>query len=132
MNEIVEMEYGPSLNGYAQVLAHGKYDAYEYYILSGGTHPCGYVVIPKDHPLYEKSTDYLDSCMRTYKGFTYSGPMDFHNQDGERIQTDWAIGWDYMHIGDFVFGMFEGIKHSTNEMIDDAKYVIDQLNNKDD
>lgn len=53
---------------------------------------CGYVSVPKDHPLYEKS---FSSYNFKPIMLTFSGHM-------RSFSNDWYIGWDHHHIYDGV------------------------------
>ena len=57
-------------------------------------HRCGYVGVPKEHPMYgldyEKYTDEID-C---HGGLTYSGFL------GEENKEYWYFGFDCAHFGD--------------------------------
>lgn len=54
-----QMEYQMRLPEY-ETLAEGKDDGYEWKVLSLGTHPCGYVSIPKNHPFYGKNCSEIE------------------------------------------------------------------------
>lgn len=60
-------------------------------------HRCGYVAVPKGHPLYELSYSHseLDDIV-VHGGLTYSGPSDYPVQDPDL----WWFGFDCAHSGD--------------------------------
>lgn len=118
--EKLEMVYQPERC--CELLYSGMYKGYEFYVVSYGTHPCGYVAIPQGNSLYDKDYDDIDiSC---HGGLTYSdkGLHEINIQD-------WVIGWDYHHCSDYSGYGFEpdGKKWTTDEIIDEAKCVIDQI-----
>lgn len=62
---------------------------------TGWGHRCGYVVIPKDHPLYEKPSDVVNDKIDAYCGITWSD----YGYPCER-RDDWIIGFDCGHLWD--------------------------------
>ena len=52
-----------------EVLDRGIYKGYDYVVLSLGTHPCGYVRVPEDHPYYGE--DYNNCDIYCHWGLTY-------------------------------------------------------------
>lgn len=111
-----------------EILYKGEYKGFEYKIVSYGTHPCCYVVIPKNHKFYNK--DYDDICVMCHGGMTYAGK--------EKDNKFW-IGWDYAHYGDYtgvcempILKEFKYLhkndkKWTTKELIKETKEVIEQL-----
>lgn len=70
----------------------GKFEGYKYYICGNPINgiPLAYVVLPKNHKLYNK--DYMEiSDINCHGGLTFSG---------NRFK-EFVIGWDYGHAGDF-------------------------------
>lgn len=59
-------------------------------------HRCGYVKIPKDHPLYLTDMNLLHEVIRCYGGITYAEEFLF-GQDDEEC---WWIGFDCNHFMD--------------------------------
>lgn len=106
-----------------EVLAEGSYKTYLYQIISYGTHPCAYVKIARNHPWFNKYYD--DMNIDCHGGLTY----------GRHGHNDYWIGWDYSHYGDYNGSeeMFPedvrmgGKKYTTEEIFEDVKHVIDQL-----
>lgn len=121
-----KMEY--SSEDILDILAQGTCFNFQFYIINYGTHPCCYVVIPKEHKLYNKHYDDID--IYCHGGLTYSrnGLIDL-------VNDDWVIGWDYAHYGDYN-GMFEKDfpklnenthKYTTLELLNDVIDVYRQL-----
>lgn len=77
-------------------------------------HLCGYVYIPKSHPLWGKGYYELyeiDIDIDVHGGLTFAG------QSGD----EWVFGFDCAHYGDFVPGM--GSMHLGDESYRDMAYV---------
>ena len=123
-----EMIYKPVRE--VAILADDIYKGYHYVIISYGVHPCAYVEIPKDHKYYDK--DYRGLDITVHGGLTYGGSLVDINIGSK---SDYYIGWDYAHIGDFVGYYFlinyvvqeEDKKYTTEELFEDVKKVIEQL-----
>ena len=123
-----EMEYKYLANNeqFHEILDRGTYNGYEYCIILFGSHPCAYVVIPEDNPLYKKN--YYDMDIDVHCGLTFGDTNRF-------IDDKWCIGWDYAHAGDyssyyilFNDGLAESSKKwTTAEILEDVHHVIDQL-----
>lgn len=99
-------------------------------IVSYGTHPCCYVKIPKDHPVYEKGYDeppvYYIEC---HGGITFAQNGYHPNCIQIEPKDGFWIGWDYNHYMDFS-GLFphENMKKwTTEEMYEEVQSVIKQL-----
>ena len=105
-----------------EILDEGFYNGFHYIICSYGTHPCAYVQVPETHDFY--GMPYDDIEVDCHGGLTYGR----FAKNG----TYW-IGWDYAHYGDYVgyylmrYG-YDAKKWTTEEIYEDVKYVIDQLN----
>lgn len=117
-----------------QILEHDVYEGYEYYIITLGSHPCCYVLLPKGHCYHGEHYD--DIPIECHFGLTYSEPTLF--RDNIIDNGAWVIGWDYAHIGDYsVFHLpllesdEEGHKWTLDELRDEVKEVINQLVNED-
>jgi len=115
-----------------KILENKEYEGYEYYIITLGSHPCCYVLLPKGHKYHGKFYD--DIPIRCHFGLTYSEPTLFRNN----IITggEWVIGWDYAHFGDYsVFHLpllestQNGHKWTLEELREEVKEVINQLVN---
>jgi len=117
-----EMVYKPKRE--VEVLHSGKYNGYDFVILSLGTHPTAYVRLPKTHIGYKKGYD--DVAVTCNGGLTYAND----NVKGSD-KTGWWIGWDYAHCGDYSGYDYDfsrnGHKWSTEEIFDEVKSVISQL-----
>lgn len=84
---------------------------------------CGYVFIPKSHPMYGKNYD--DVNVEVHGGLTFGEPSD----------EEWVLGFDCGHAGDFIPGMKEFIleKNSSGyqypvNVYRDKEYVIKETN----
>lgn len=111
-----------------QILCRGEYKGFNFVIVSYGTHPCAYVEIPKNHPLYETDYGYID--IDCHGGLTYDGDLLFVDDS----LKGWYIGWDYAHAGDYVGYMFDNAsskdkKWKTEEIYEEVKKVIEQISN---
>ncbi len=55
---------------------------------------CGYIVLPSDHPYFEKSLyDLYDGALEVYGGVTFADYLD---------KDTYAIGFDCAHVDDYV------------------------------
>ena len=106
------------------ILENKEYKGYEYYIITLGTHPCCYVLLPKGHKHYGKN--YNDIPIECHFGLTYSEPTLL--RDNIIHGGEWVIGWDYAHVGD----LFDYHKTLFMERIrcDDKKWHLDELRNE--
>lgn len=129
----LEMEYQNKRLEKPIILCEGKYKDYQFYILNLGTHPCGYVEIPKEHILYEKDYFEIEEMeINVHGGITYTNYF-LYGID----KKSWYIGWDYAHAFDYYGGYDDKIftnglndnckKWSTIEIIEEVKNVINQL-----
>lgn len=117
------------------LLAQGFYKGFEFKVLNiCGDHPCGYVRITSKRRFLEDSqSEWLYErfgWVKCHWGITYARPYLYVND--KRISGFW-IGWDYSHYGDYsykearLFGSSRGDKHSTDEVVNDCREVIDQI-----
>lgn len=118
-----DMVYGARKPG--EILAEGTKDEYTFKVISQGTHPCGYVSVPSNHPLHEK-LDLLESYIDCHGGITFDGSIEKFGM------TEYYIGWDYAHSGDYLgadfgFNSEDDRKYTTLEVIEECLYVIGQL-----
>lgn len=113
-----EMEYTAERK--KEILALGKYGNYNFIIYSFGAYPVAYVSLPDTHPL-NYNEDKIFEKINCHGRITFTGKIIG--------LKGWAIGWDYAHGGDYVLGDFElcGIKHTTDEILQEVKNVIKQL-----
>ena len=118
-----EMVYSTTRN--IEVLDRETYKDYDYVVLSLGTHPCGYVRIPENHPYYGE--DYDNCYIDCHGGITYGSPYLRTSYDTQEI--GWWIGWDYAHCDDYCGYMTYdcGIRHTTKEIQHECFTVIEQL-----
>ena len=94
-------------------------------IFARDSHRCGYVEVPKGHPLYEvdyhKDTVVLgkspDLVFEVHGGLTYSGGQDDYpvNTDGE----SWWFGFDCAHLGDAT-----AYHHEAGDVQRSDRYVV--------
>jgi hypothetical protein len=92
-----EMKY--SFERKIDILEHGMCFGLFYWIVSYGTHPCAYIMIPINSKYFEK--DYEEIDVDVHGGLTYSNnylPFEAKNDETKA----WYIGWDYAHCGDYV------------------------------
>ena len=115
-----QMEYQMRLPEY-ETLAEGKDGEYEWKVLSLGSHPCGYVSVPKNHPFYGKCYWGIEDKIEVHGGLTFGGEL--HGFNGL-----W-FGWDYAHAGDFTFpfAMTGDKRWSTQEIVDECLRAIEQF-----
>ena len=113
-----------------KILENEKYKGYKYYIITLGSHPCCYVLLPKGHQYYGKF--YNDIPIECHFGLTYSKPTLF--RDNVIKNGEWVIGWDYAHIGDYsIFHLplmessIDGHKWTLEELRYEVYEVINQL-----
>lgn len=112
------------------ILENDIYKGYEYYIITLGSHPCCYVLLPKGHKHYGKN--YMDIPIRCHYGLTYTEPTLM--RDNVIKNGEWVIGWDYAHSGDYLSyemvlleGSPDGKKWTIEELRKEVKEVIEQL-----
>ena len=117
------------------VLEDNYYKDHYYVVLSLGTHPCGYVEVPKSNKLYGI---YMDKIWDKYDikcngGVTYTRRYLSLDNKNETYRG-WWIGWDYTHCWDYdgsllkySFDISDKKKWTTPEIVAECKSVIDQL-----
>ena len=125
-NEMKQMEYGATWK--EELLLAGKYNGFNYIIMSYGKHPCCYIEIPRKNKLYKKHYGEINSLgIEVHGDFTYS---DFENF-GFGFRKKYYIGWDYAHHGVDFSGLYlpctVGKKWTTEELLEEIKLVIDQI-----
>jgi hypothetical protein len=116
-----EMEYTNTSK--RELLERNTYKDHEYFVISLGTHPCGYVKLNGENPTLE------DVCC--HGGITYK---ESHLRiSNEETLSGEFIGWDYAHCGDYM-GYDEdwcrGVKYTTEDIVEECKRVIDELGGK--
>lgn len=127
--KIKEMKYVTKYT--KEILCEDEYKGYHFIIISYGSHPCAYVKIPNHHPYYNKY--YGDLDIEVHGGLTYGGMLN-HIPGYEQNKTNWFIGWDYAHAGDYYAGLLDSPyvhshdkKWSVHEIISEIQFVIKQL-----
>lgn len=117
-----EMKYQKCLPE-AEKLAEGKVGVYKWQVLSHGTHPCGYVSVPENHPFYGKNCSEIEGDIEVHGGLSFSGKM--------KDSDDYWFGWDYAHVGDrtYISGLLFDTEKSwtTQEIADECFDVIKQF-----
>lgn len=115
-----EMEYQSRLYE-AEKLAEGEVGEYKWMVLSLGSHPCGYVSVPQNHPFYGKDYFEIDNRIEAHGRLTFSGKL-------RNIEGRW-FGWDYAHAGDFTFPfVMTGDKlWTTQKIVNECLNVIKQF-----
>ena len=129
MSDDIKIYYGERLEK-PVILENKEYEGYEYYIITLGSHPCCYVLLPKGHCYHVE--DYEDIPIECHFGLTYSEPTLL--RDNIITGGEWVIGWDYAHTDDYISYdvMFVeadeyGHKYTLDELRDDVYNVINQL-----
>lgn len=113
------------------ILEHGVCrNEYEYYIITLGSHPCCYVLLPRGDKYHGKFYD--DIPIEVHGGLTYSEPTLFRDNIIEN--GEWVIGWDFAHYGDYlsyklplVEGDEKGKKWTLEELRRTVMEVVEQL-----
>jgi len=139
-----------------RIVCGGRYEEYEWCIVSMGSHPDAYIGIPLSNPIGRKfmsceDLDDLDMSLSCHGGITYNSfelevfKRD-HFHEGYIIETPefldiprrtekciW-IGWDYSHLGDLYYAadypqdMSKRKIWTENEIMSDILKVIRELN----
>ena len=130
-NEMKEMIYQKDRK--VEILYHGFYKDYEFYILNLGIYPTAYINVINNKLLAMK--DYNDIDISVHGGLTYS--EDRLYIDNKELVKGWFIGWDYAHYNDYAgYEMniqeelrSNGKKWTTEEIYEDVKSVIEQCIN---
>lgn len=126
-----EMVYSSTMSRRRDVLEDNYYKGYHYVVLSFGTHPCGYVEVPKGNKLYGLNMDSLP-YIDCHGGVTYTRSYLGLDNNSKAYKDSWFIGWHYAHYMDYVGGLFvisdfNDKKWTTAEIVDECKSVIEQL-----
>lgn len=106
-----------------ELLDSGEFKGYNYYVLSQGTHPCGYVEIPSESRFF--NVDYDNIPVDCHGGLTYG--RGYLTRVAEETENRYFIGWDYAHYGDYAPWELSGDIHYTDEIVRECKNVISQL-----
>lgn len=112
-NILQEMEYTKEPT--VKMLYNDYEESYHFYVLSMGSHPTAYVEVPKD---FKKINELGVSI--TYDS-TYLNVGTIIYKDSR------FIGWDYAHASDYVEGIHDGKKWTTEEIIHDCINVINKI-----
>ena len=133
MMDDIKIYYGERLEK-PVILENKEHEGYEYYIITLGTHPCCYVLLPLGHNYHGEHYD--DIPIECHFGLTYSEPTLL--RDNIITGGELVIGWDYAHIGDYsIFHLSllesanEWHKWTLDELRCEVYEVIDQLVNGD-
>lgn len=138
--EVIEMIYEPSLH-FGQkdpvILADDTYNDTRYVVVSYHTHPCAYIQLNKDLPIFNDIKDdynYDDLMLSSpHGGITYmSDELGVPDLEDNRKEGMVWIGWDYAHAGDYICSPFttgyeDDKRWTTWEIIRDCISTIDEL-----
>lgn len=105
-----------------ELLYHGTFFEYDYYILNLGTHPTAYVKLQKEDMFYNKSYNEID--IDCHGGLTYSSNKLISIESDEN--NEWFIGWDYGHCGDYS-GYDIMFKGTYLENTSDKKWTTEEI-----
>lgn len=113
-----EMEYIRSHK--RELLERNTYKDHEYFVISFGTHPCGYVKLNGENLTLAENV-----CC--HGGVTYTEPY-LKISENETVFGNF-IGWDYAHYGDYIGydDDYYGEKYTTEEIVGECLRVIDEL-----
>lgn len=117
--EMKPMVYGEKWTNH-QILYSGKYKGYQFYICSLSVHPTAYVKV-SDNDDYPEWVRNRISCNG---GITYAGTGI---ELTSKFEDGFYLGWDYGHSWDYNCTSNCGAKHTTEEIYEEVKNVINQL-----
>ena len=113
-----------------KIIRHGILNDYEFVITTLGSHPCAYVIVNENHPLYQK--DLVGELGIVHGDVTYSEAV--LTQIVELKDKKWVIGWDYCHAFDYFcidkdneYMNMQGKKWSVSEILKDVQLMVDYL-----
>lgn len=108
----------------SEILEHGIYHGYEWYIFDLGTHPTAYIKINSDNILFNKSYWEIEDKydIDVHGGLTYSD-CSLDNIDDK----GWYIGWDYAHSGDRYGTLHNGKEWTSYEIYTEILHAIQQI-----
>ena len=87
---------------------------------------CGYVQIPKDHPLYEICYDTESvTKMNVHGGVTYSGRGDNFGENPD--DRKWFLGFDCAHAGDTTRLFSDGVLRSHYYVFNECERLAKQI-----
>ena len=107
-----------------EILDSGIINNRKYFIINNGPWPCAYVQLHEDET---RDRNYYENHINVHDGITFCGKSVKFEDD------DTYIGWDYAHFEDYTG--FDSLKidisiknkYTTEEMLEDVKQVIKQL-----
>lgn len=125
---LAEMDYG----GEAKVLALGIYKGFQYHVVNcKGRHPCGYVNISGyESELRDETFGLTEYENERYCWIDCHGGVTFADTAIWPFAGGYWVGWDYGHYRDYMpddLYFSQGRRHTTNEVVCECKYVIDQI-----
>lgn len=105
-----------------EVVVEETYRGHKYVIIDNGSWPTAYVAV--NSISLDKAAE-----IRVHGGVTWKGEAHWENNPYTLY-----IGWDYAHLSDCVvhsgdtsLSRLDGDKHTTEEIIVECKFAIDQL-----
>ena len=116
------------------ILAMGEHRGMPFAVLSIGTHPCGYICIPKDDPRYQH-IDNSNYYWNIEEDFYPDNEITYCEHYLKLVDPDgkyglW-VGWDHAHASDLLgsrygglFGFRTGKAWTTDELIDECIEAI--------
>lgn len=75
-----------------------EYNGYECRVLFLMGYRCGYIKIPKSHPLCVNDYDYINNFVECHGGLTYAA----HYLNGEKCDNGVWVGFDCHHFNDAI------------------------------
>ena len=107
-------------------VAGGRSYGFDYYVANmGGSHPCAYVVLDKNHIF--NGVPYDDIPVQCHGGLTYGDSR----LEGVKLEDgEYVIGWDFAHWGDYISAYGAPTDHkmwTTDEVVNEVIEVCRQL-----
>ena len=116
-----DMIYGKDI--ISETLATGNHKGFNWYVVSYGAYPAVYIFIPRGNKFYQQSKNNIPVKSMNIM----STGISVRNID----ESGWYISWQYRTPNDYYMLTFNdvhnGIKHTTDSMIEDCKRAIDEL-----
>ena len=103
---------------------------FKFIVKSNYTHPCAYVYLPNHMIVNATAREWFEDTIDCHGGVTWCDHY-VYGVDGTFDSSGYWFGWDYAHLGDFIYGLTSGPndrKYTVKEIIEDIADVVDQLN----